>query len=189
MRRTGCFLVANGGVGTNRGYAISVDRGAGPGGDGAAGAGRAERAAAQRGEVAAAGGGDLSSCIGRAGAGAAVLTGVLGRGKVADLAPTPWWVWAGGGLLGAVAVTAALIEIPKVSAGVVIAATVFGELVAAVVIDHFGWLGVPQVRLNPWRIAGAVLAVRGRADDAEKVSTTPAFNVRQMRAFKAISTA
>ena len=39
----------------------------------------------------------------------------------------------------------------------VIAATVFGQLIAAVVIDHFGWLGVPQVRLNPWRIAGAVL--------------------------------
>lgn len=83
--------------------------------------------------------------------------GVMGRGKLSDLLHTPWWVWAGGGLLGAFAVTAALIGIPKVSAGTVIAATVFGELVAAVVIDHFGWLGVPQIKLNGWRIGGAVL--------------------------------
>ena len=88
--------------------------------------------------------------------GALALLGVLGRGQVAGLVHTPWWVWAGGGLLGAFAVTAALIGIPKVSAGVVIGAQVFGQLLAAVVIDNFGWLGVPRVPLNPWRIAGAV---------------------------------
>ncbi len=38
--------------------------------------------------------------------------------------------------------TAALIGIPKVSAGVV--------------IDNFGWLGVPRVPLNPWRVTGTV---------------------------------
>ncbi|MBV9850621.1 MAG: DMT family transporter [Armatimonadetes bacterium] len=72
------------------------------------------------------------------------------------LAGTPWWVWAGGGLLGAFAVTAALIGIPRVSAGIVIGAQVFGQLLAAVMIDHFGWLGVPRVSLNPWRVAGAI---------------------------------
>jgi len=87
-----------------------------------------------------------------------VLTafGVLGQGKPSELARTHWWIWLGGGLLGAFAVTVGLIGIPKVSAGIVIAATVFGQLVAAVVIDHFGWLGVPRVPLNPWRIAGAL---------------------------------
>lgn len=82
--------------------------------------------------------------------------GVLGHGKPSELLKTHWWVWVGGGLLGAFAVTAGLIGIPKVSAGIVIAATVFGQLTAAVVIDHFGWLGVPRVPLNPWRIAGAL---------------------------------
>ena len=82
--------------------------------------------------------------------------GVLGHGKLSELAKTHWWIWLGGGLLGAFAVTVGLIGIPKVSAGIVIAATVFGQLVAAVIIDHFGWLGVPRVPLNPWRIAGAL---------------------------------
>lgn len=82
---------------------------------------------------------------------------VMGQGELGGLAKTPWWVWIGGGLIGALGVTVALIALPKVSAGVVIAATVFGQLLAAVVIDHFGWLGVPQVKLNAWRICGAVL--------------------------------
>ena len=88
--------------------------------------------------------------------GAFALFGVLGKGHISGLAETRWWVWAGGGLIGAFAVTAALIGIPRVSAGVVIGAQVFGQLLAAVVIDHFGWLGVPRVPINPWRIAGAV---------------------------------
>ena len=98
----------------------------------------------------------IQFAVGAGALGALALLGVLGRGRVSGLAETPWWVWAGGGLLGAFAVTAALIGIPKVSAGITIGAQVFGQLLAAVVIDHFGWLGVPQVPLNPWRVVGAV---------------------------------
>ncbi len=89
------------------------------------------------------------------------LARAFGRGELSGLAKSPWYVWLGGGLIGAAGVTAGLIALPKVSAGVTIAATVFGELLAAVVIDHFGWLDVPQVRLNAWRIAGAVLLFIG----------------------------
>lgn len=99
----------------------------------------------------------ISFIVGALALGLLTTFGVMGRGKLSELAHTPWWVWAGGGLLGAFAVTVALLGIPKVSAGVVIAATVFGQLIAAVVIDNFGWLSVPRVPINPWRIAGAVL--------------------------------
>ncbi len=98
----------------------------------------------------------VSLVVGVVALGALSALGVLGRGSVSGLAKTHWWVWAGGGLLGAFAVTVGLIGIPKVSAGVVIAATVFGQLVSAVVVDHFGWFGVPRVPLNPWRVAGAL---------------------------------
>ena len=98
----------------------------------------------------------ISFLVGAVALGALTACGVLGHGKPSELAKTHWWVWLGGGLIGAFAVTIGLIGIPKVSAGIVIAATVFGQLIAAVVIDHFGWLGVPRVPLNPWRIAGAV---------------------------------
>ena len=46
----------------------------------------------------------LSACIsygvGGVVLGALALTGVLGRGKVSDLAQTPWWVWAVGDCSG-----------------------------------------------------------------------------------------
>ncbi len=98
----------------------------------------------------------VSLTVGAAVLGALSAFGVLGHGKPAELLKTHWWVWLGGGLLGAFAVSIGLIGIPKVSAGIVIAATVFGQLTAAVLIDHFGWLGVPRVPLNPWRVAGAL---------------------------------
>ena len=98
----------------------------------------------------------LSFLVGAAALGVLAAFGVLGHGKLSGLSKTHWWVWMGGGLLGAFAVTIGLIGIPKVSAGVVIAATVFGQLLMAVVVDHFGWFGVPRVPLNPWRVAGAV---------------------------------
>jgi uncharacterized membrane protein YdcZ (DUF606 family) len=28
-------------------------------------------------------------------------------------------------------------------------------------LDHFGWLGVPQIRINWWRICGVVLLFSG----------------------------
>ena len=103
----------------------------------------------------------ISFVIGATALGMLTLGGVLGRGKVSGLSHIPWYVWAGGGLLGAFSVTAGLIALPRVSAGITIAATVFGELIAAVIVDHFGWLDVPQVRLNAWRITGAVLLFIG----------------------------
>lgn len=98
----------------------------------------------------------ISFLVGATALGILTALGVMGQGKPSELTKTPPWVWLGGGLLGAFAVTIGLIGIPKVSAGVVIAATVFGQLTAAVIIDHFGWLGVPRVPLNPWRIVGAI---------------------------------
>ena len=85
--------------------------------------------------------------------------GVLGKGKVSDVFHAPWYAIVGGGLLSVFAVVAGLVAIPKLSAGLTITGTVFGELIAAMIIDHFGWLGVPRVPLNPWRVTGAVLLV------------------------------
>lgn len=98
----------------------------------------------------------ISLLVGAVVLGLLTAFGVLGRGKPSAVAQVPVWVWAGGGILGAYAVTMGLIGIPKVSAGVVIAATVFGQITAAIIVDHFGWLGVPKVPITPWRIIGAI---------------------------------
>src|SRR5438094_2417680 len=86
-------------------------------------------------------------------------TGWLGRGQLADAARAPWWAWAGGAL--SLFTVVSIIALPQVGAAVVIAATVFGQLTAAAVLDHFGWFGVPQIRMNWWRVCGAIALFAG----------------------------
>lgn len=88
------------------------------------------------------------------------LSNAIGRGKVAGLVEAPWWVW-GAGLAGAFSVTTNMVALPRVSAAVVIAAGLVGQSIASLIIDHYGWLGVPRVPLNAWRVGGVVLVFVG----------------------------
>lgn len=85
----------------------------------------------------------------------AASAGLLGRGRLTGLGGNPWWMWIGG-LFGAFYVTLSVVGLPRVGATVVIACAVGGQLTAALALDSFGWLGVPRVPLNPWRIVGAL---------------------------------
>lgn len=89
-----------------------------------------------------------------------LLSGVLGRGHLSGASGVPWWAWTGG-VLGFFLVIVGLTALPKIGAEVLITVTVLGQVAAALVIDHFGWLDVPKVPINGWRIAGAVLVFVG----------------------------
>jgi bacterial/archaeal transporter family-2 protein len=71
------------------------------------------------------------------------------------------WYYLIGGLLGAGYVTVALIAVSSIGAGGVAAATVTGQLTAAVVIDRLGILGLEQTPFSAARIAGVVLLLAG----------------------------
>ena len=71
------------------------------------------------------------------------------------------WYYLIGGLLGAVYVTTALITVKSIGAGGVAAATVTGQLTAAVVIDRLGLFGLEQTSLSATRIVGVVLLLAG----------------------------
>ncbi|MDO9354822.1 MAG: DMT family transporter [Solirubrobacteraceae bacterium] len=90
-----------------------------------------------------------------------VLAGVLGQlqglGKVGEVA----WPYFLGGVIGAAFVLLALVAVPKIGAGPLTAAAVSGQLIMAVVIDRFGWIGVPQHDLTPSRVIGVVLLIAG----------------------------
>ena len=88
------------------------------------------------------------------------LTGVLGRGSLSGVNSAPWWAWLGGALSVTV-VLVSVIALPKAGAECTIAATVVGQLIAAAVIDHFGWLGVERQPLNISRIVATILLVAG----------------------------
>ena len=78
----------------------------------------------------------------------------------AALSGAPAWAWLGG-LLGAFYVASSVVVGLRLGAAALLALTVFGQLVASLVVDNYGWLGFPQHPLTMARIAGAVLLLAG----------------------------
>jgi len=72
----------------------------------------------------------------------------------------PWWIWVGGAL-GAFFVTATIILVPKLGATTMVTSVLAGQMVASLLLDHFGWLGYPQHAASPGRIAGVLLVGAG----------------------------
>ncbi len=93
-----------------------------------------------------------------------VVTAVLRPGvpRGESLAAGPWWMWAGG-VCGAFFVTLALILVPKVGAANYLAAMIVGQLLASLVLDHFGALGLAVREITLPRVAGVMLMAGGLA--------------------------
>ncbi|MGQ9896162.1 MAG: DMT family transporter [Acidobacteriota bacterium] len=68
----------------------------------------------------------------------------------------PWWTWVGGAL-GAVFVTMAILAVPRIGAAGYSVAIITGQLIGALILDHYGWLGLPQQPLTWSRLLGAAL--------------------------------
>ena len=80
----------------------------------------------------------------------------------AMLAGLPWWAWVGG-LLGAFFVAVTIGLAPRLGAAALLAAVLAGQMAAALVLDHNGWLGFEE-RAATWRrVGGVALVVAGAA--------------------------
>lgn len=72
----------------------------------------------------------------------------------------PWWGWVGG-VFGAVYGLVAILLASQMGAATLTALVVTGQLVCAVTLDHFGWLGFDVHPASLWRIGGCALMVVG----------------------------
>ena len=72
----------------------------------------------------------------------------------------PWWMWIGG-FLGATYIVVSVLLSRRLGTAVLLASTVVGQLLTALVIDHYGWLGAPVSRLSANRVLGAALLISG----------------------------
>ena len=72
----------------------------------------------------------------------------------------PWWIWTGGAI-GVVVVSTSLFFVPRVGSLPWVAALMTGQVVAALVLDHFGLLGNPKSPASSIRILGTLLLVGG----------------------------
>jgi transporter family-2 protein len=85
--------------------------------------------------------------------------------SVPDLGPimsAPLWMYLGG-LLGAFYVSASIILTLRLGVATTIGLFLAGQVVASMVIDHFGLFGVPVQPASIPRILGALLVIAGVA--------------------------
>lgn len=72
----------------------------------------------------------------------------------------PWYLYLGG-VLSVLIIGLVAFSIPKIGVCNATTAIIIGQVGAAIIIDHFGWLGVERLPWNPWQILGLVLFAAG----------------------------
>lgn len=79
---------------------------------------------------------------------------------VATINTAPWWAWMGG-ILGVSYIVLLIFLTPKLGVGTVTGLVVAGQIITAVVIDHFGLLNSPTHSLSLYRLLGVLLMIGG----------------------------
>ena len=96
---------------------------------------------------------------------ALVVIAIVTRQPSADtggLSRMPWWGWVGGAI-GALFITVSIVLTPRLGTALTLATMTAGQLLAALVLDHYGWLGAPVIRLSLPRVLGAACLLAGIA--------------------------
>jgi transporter family-2 protein len=78
----------------------------------------------------------------------------------AGIKTAPAYAWLGGAL-GAFYVTATMLAFPRLGPALTFGLVVAGQMLIAVVLDHFNILVAQQHSINIWRMLGMVLIVAG----------------------------
>ena len=82
--------------------------------------------------------------------------------SLAFISKAPLWMWAGGAF-GVYFISLALMLLPKLGASGFIALALAGQVMASLVLDHFGLFGLVERQMTLPRVIGAVLLVAGVA--------------------------
>jgi transporter family-2 protein len=92
---------------------------------------------------------------------ASLLLLIVRRGeKIQSWANLPAYMLLAG-VFGLILIVSISYTLPKIGAGMMIALIVAGQLTAGILIDHFGWLGVPVRPINLSRVAGVMILLAG----------------------------
>jgi bacterial/archaeal transporter family-2 protein len=109
--------------------------------------------------------GGLTASVVAFGVGLAALLAVSvlagGLGGIAHAGDAPWWALIGGGLISALYVASIVWTVRALGAGGLTAATIAGQFTIAMVVDHYGWLGVERSPITASKLAGLALLAAG----------------------------
>ena len=101
----------------------------------------------------------LSFIVGSVALGAIVVAS-SGRLFAPELKSVPWYAWLGG-FYGAFFVGIAAFGAPRVGVGPLLTAAIAGQLLGAIVLDHYGLLGLTRQPVSIEKIGGVVLVLLG----------------------------
>ena len=79
---------------------------------------------------------------------------------IGGLTRMPLWGWVGGAV-GALFIVVSIVLTPRLGTAVTLATITVGQMVAALVLDHYGWLGSPVIRLTLPRLLGVACLMLG----------------------------
>lgn len=76
------------------------------------------------------------------------------------IAAVPWWCWMGG-ICGVIFVATIMPLFKAIGSVQSMVLPIFGQIVSSIIIDNYGWLGMPQHSVTPIRLIGMVLVFVG----------------------------
>ncbi|QVN08591.1 DMT family transporter [Pseudomonas rhodesiae] len=82
--------------------------------------------------------------------------------SLAFITQAPLWMWAGGAF-GVCFISLALMLLPKLGASEFVALALAGQMLASLMLDHFGLFGLAERQLTTPRVVGALLLMGGVA--------------------------
>jgi len=77
---------------------------------------------------------------------------------VSALARAPLWAWSGG-ILGAFYVSAVVVLAPRLGVAATLGLSIAGQMVGALLLDHYGFAGLATRPVSTQRVIGAALLV------------------------------
>lgn len=75
--------------------------------------------------------------------------------------PSLPWYMLGAGVFGVILYLTISVTMPRLGATMMITLIIIGQLTAGILIDQFGWLGVPVHALDAGRVAGVLVLLAG----------------------------
>ncbi|CAI8921600.1 bacterial/archaeal transporter family-2 protein [Pseudomonas sp. IT-P74] len=80
--------------------------------------------------------------------------------SLAFISKASLWMWTGGAF-GVCFISLALVLLPKLGASGFMALALAGQVVASLLLDHFGWFGLAERQVTLPKVFGAVLLIAG----------------------------
>ena len=102
----------------------------------------------------------ISFAIGTVALFACILLAGIPLSNLALLKNAPLIAWVGG-FLGAFFVSVMAATVPRIGVALAFSLAIAGQMIVTLLIDHLGWLGVPEKPINLVRVLGATLITVG----------------------------